>query len=449
MSKETFLEYFKTFFITILVSFGVIIVFLVIMQHQVYEGESTVEAQDNTIDYALVNILIDKNKYLETQDKNNYRINLKLGSLYEVKKEYDNAEAEYKKAIYKAPYGEYFPEYKLACLYLVINRLEEAQAVMDNIDEEPDKKLIGYKADIYNKLADKYYNTGDYEEAGFKYQQALSYYKILKSPEVQVIEGDIASSYIYLADEKVNQMQIQDAIDYLQMAKSIIDAPIIKYKLALLLTKSNPVLAYQYFEEVFKVEPKIINYDEYYNFLMDLAENAETKGDIAEADLYRYKAEKLKEYFKTNILSVEDLSVEDIKGRIKLNRWTQKYVVNLEFKLRNISEYAINSLYLEIVFRDDSKLIDSYMQRVVDKPSALGVADLSPIIGIKTYIKKTKSDTSPKKITVELYVAKTEKAYKLLLKKIELQEVVKKKSHSKLLQRFAEFFAKITSKFPF
>ena len=119
MSKlETFFEYLKTIALSILAMIIAMVIFLVIVQHNVYNDAAQKDAEDDTIEYYLIGILIEKNKYLERQYPKNYKINLKLGILYEINKDYTDSEAEYKIAISKAPYDQYKPVYKLAILYI-------------------------------------------------------------------------------------------------------------------------------------------------------------------------------------------------------------------------------------------------------------------------------------------------------------------------------------------
>lgn len=447
-NKISVLEYLRTILLTMFFALALLVAFLAMIQHQVYEGQKEQQIKEDTLDSSLIGILIDKNKYLESQYPNKYRINMKLGALYELKKDYKNAEAEYKTAIEKAPYYEYEPEYKLALMYIGINRLDDAQITMDNIEEKPDRKLIRYKADIYNRLGDKYYNKGDYEEASAKYQKSLFYFQIIKSKEAKLIKGNLASAYVYLAQEKVNQMKIDEAINYLQRAKALVNAPIIKYKLALLLMNDKPDLAYQYFEDVFKTTPEIINYDEYYKFLMTLAAEATMQGDLPLSELYQYKIQKLKEYYKNNILSIEDLVVEYAQGSISFNPWMQKYNLKFELKLKNKSKYNFDSLYLEIIFRDGDKIINNNFKQVIDKTSVLNAGAQSPLINIETSVKKTLDFKLPEKITVDVYASKLDHSCKLLLKTVEIQEQVKNKPMNKFVVKLAVLIQKIMSKIP-
>lgn len=454
---ETSLEYLKTILFTLLITFIITIGLLKLVEHNAYQELLAQKVEDNSIDYNSIEILIQKYNYLETQQPDNYKIDLKLGGLYEVKKDYKNAEIEYQKAISKAPYDEYKPKYKLALLYTQLNLFDNAQALMDKIEEEPDKKLIGYKADVYKQLGDKYYNMGDYENAIEHYEKSLSYWEILKNnAEIKYAKDSLASSYVYLAEIDLDNMQPDDAINALKMAQSIVDAPILRYKLALLLMNENPELAYQYLEEVFKKEPDIINYEEASKFLSKLADDAYAEGNPTQGDLYRYNIKELKDYFKVNVLSIDDLAVDDAAGKITLNKFTKKYKINLEFRLKNTSKSNIDSLFLNVVFKNGNKggtdvkneIIDTYSEKIVDKKSILGIGFYSPIINIKTFTKQTTNDKSPKEITAEIYVSKTPKTHKLLLTTIGITEQTTTRHISKFVKDFAFFFQKIMSKLP-
>ena len=302
-------------------------------------------------------------------------------------------------------------------------------------------------------MGDKYYNLGDYENAIERYEKSLSYWEILKKKkEITYIKNSLASSYVYLAEDDLNNMKPEDAINSLKMAQSIVNAPILKYKLGLLLMNDNPTLSYQYFEEVFAKEPDIINYEEASKFLLKLADDSDSQGDAAQADLYRYKAKELSNYFKVNILSVDDIKIEDTSGDITLKKFKKKYKINLEFRLKNTSKSNINSLYLEVVLKDKNngrdEIIDTYCEQIVDRKSVLGIGFYSPLIDIKAFEQQTANDKSPKEMTAEIYVSKTEKAHKLLLQTIEIKEKIKKKHTNKFARNFAIFIQKIMSKLP-
>lgn len=422
-------EYMKTIVMTIFVMVIVLIILLAVVQHKVYQQETLKNTQDEQFEYYLIGVLIDKNKYLEAQYPKNYKINLKLGILYEIYKDYGHSEAEFKLAIAKAPFDDFYPEYRLANLYIKMNLLDRAQEVMDGISERPNKELIKTKGDIYDKLGDSYYAKGDYINSIIKYQKALSYYEIIKSPKIKGLKDSLASAYVYLAERYVDEIKIDEAVSSLEMANSFVDAPIVKYKLALLLIKTNPELAYKYLEEVYKEEPSIMNFDIYYKFLLELGDTAEEDGDIGQAELYRYKARKFKEYFDTNILSVNDIDVEYANGEMSYNFWKNRYKINLELQLKNISQDDLKSLYLNVVFRDENGIIDNYFEKVVDASAPLKSGVVGPVINIKTFYKLKEKYSPYKNITAEVSVSKLEKSYKISLITVRIKEVKRIKRH--------------------
>jgi tetratricopeptide (TPR) repeat protein len=437
MNKKIIFEYLRTIFRTILLVFIIVIVFVIIIQHQVQTEQKKLvrQEQNDTIDHSLIGMQISKAQYLEKEDPDNYKINLKLGILYEVQKDYKNAEIEYQAAVLKVPFGEYKPQYRLALLYIYKNKLAEAQSLMDNLGEHPDKKLINYKAEVYRLLGDKYYDMGDYENAISKYRKSLFYYQVIKSHKVNRVKGDLASSYLYFADVKVNEMQIDDAISYLQMAKALIDAPIIKYKLAVLLTTEKPDLAYQYFNEVFKEAPEIINYEDYYHLLSNLAQNAFDEGDDTLANLYEYKIKKLKEFANTNIIDVDALTLDNMKGSFFLNTFKTKYKIHFECIFNNHSKHDVDSLFLQIVFKTKERVIYIYSQQIFDENSIIAAESKSPTVDITASAKRLQDENNPDEMTVQVYVSKIQSSYKILLAETKIKKLPEKTMQIKLFDR--------------
>lgn len=447
--KDTVTDYLKTILITLLVAFIISLVLVKMIEYSVYSDLLSHRVKNEEPDTASVELLIEKNKYLEIKQPENYKVNLRLGELYEMQKKLDDAEAEYKKAIAKTPFDEFKPQYRLALLYIQRNQFDKAEELVDNLEEEPNKFLIGYKADIYKQLADKYYNLGGYENAIEKYEKSLTYLKILKKrKEIKYIENSLASSYVYLAEDDLNKMRPDDAIKSLQLAIKIVNAPILRYKLAILLMNSDPLQAYEYINEVFKEEPDIINYEECSKFITELADKEALLGNDAQSALYLYKVKKLKEYFKTNILSVDDVQIVDTTGSIKLKRFSKKYIIKLEFRLKNTSKSNLDSLYLHVDFKDGNDIIDSYSQSIADKKNLLGIGFYSPIIFIKTEEHQKIQDKSPKTITADIYLSKSEKAHKLNVATFEIVEKIQPKPENKFLNWLTTTIQDLVSKLP-
>lgn len=442
IKREIVLEYLRTIALTLLAVFVAILIMLAVIQHNVYEDQDKKVAKDDVVEYYLVGVLIEKNKYLEEQYPDNYKINLKLGMLYEISKDYKNAEIQYKTAAAKAPYEEFKPKYKLANLFIHANRLSEAQATMDSIIDRPDRQLIEYKANVYYKLGDKYYNSGDYSTAIAKYEKALTYFKVIKSPEIKYVENGIASAYVYLAEEYVSQMKIEDATNALMEANSIVNAPIIKYKLALLLMKSDPDTSDKYFDEVYKKEPSLIDFEGYYKFLNYMAQRALEQGSPSQSELYKIKAKKFMTYYESNVLAIQDISVDYIKGEIVFSRWYKRYNINLAMKLKNSSAQEMKSLFLYIIFKNEGQIIDEYHQQVINADQPLGAGQLSPVINIRTSKAIDSDAVEGGKITAEVFASKSEKSYQLAIAKVNIKM---SEDDSKKKSKFQQLLNKIKS----
>lgn len=437
---NTFFEYLRTISLTILITFIVLLIAMAFTQHYSYEEAAIKEAQDDSMEYYLVGLLIEKNKYLEIKEPKNYNINVKLGMLYEIYKDPKNAEAQYKTAIEKSPYNEYKPISKLAKFYISQNKLEEAQKLMDELGEKPDKKLIKAKGEIYYRLGEKYYNSGDYLEAINKYQKSLFYYERIHSKKITTLKNSLASAYVYLAENYVDELKIEEAIESLMTASTYVDAPIIKYKLAILLIKNDPLMAYKYFEEVVKKEPSIINFDVYYNFLTTMSQAAASVGAMGESELYTYKAKKFKEYYQDNVLSVDDLKIETAEGKMTVNRWRKKCNLNLRFQLKNTSKDNLNSLFVYVIFKDKNETIAEYSNKIVDVKKPLKSGSIGPIINLKSFKKLDDFEQIPNYVVAELYVSKTEKSYRINLMTIPIENKTKE---AKWLRQIRQFFLKL------
>lgn len=448
ISEDDFFEYLRTIAITLVVIFLSIIALFFMIKHNIYDKNTQTQAEES-IDYELIDVMIQKNKAQETKSPSNYKINIKLGTLYEIKKDYNNAELEYEKAIDKAPCTDFKPKYKLALLYLHTNKAEKAEEVINKITDFHDKKLVKYKADVFEKLGDFYYNSGDYENAIEKYEKSLFYWQIISDKkEIKYVKNSLASSYVYLADTYVSEMEPGYAVESLKTALTMFNVPILKYKLALLLIDENPEEANEYFEEVFKEAPDLINYETYSNFLTAMSQEASANGDTALAQLYEFKQKKVKEFFETNVLSIDDIALEDVEGRIRANNLFGKYYIGLEAKLKNVSKNQIDSLFIQIVFKDKEEIIGDYTKQIVDKKVPLLPGNYSPLISIRVNHPINFRDSHPKTITAEVYASKTENSLKLHLTTVGIQERLKPKKPNKFLLWYGKIFDEITSKLP-
>ena len=116
INKKDIEPYLKTFAITffvvaVIVGFIIGITWLTIPYSIRYPKLSKSAAE---VDYYLIDFLIEKNQYLLSRYPKNYGYNIRLGTLYAIKKDYVNAEKELQIAVDKSPYMAYNARYKLA-----------------------------------------------------------------------------------------------------------------------------------------------------------------------------------------------------------------------------------------------------------------------------------------------------------------------------------------------
>src|SRR5574344_1528408 len=373
--KESFIAYIKSILITLLCVFFSTISLLIFV------------GTDDFID------LNKKNKYLVAENPNDFTINLQLGVLYEIKKDYIKAEEEYKQAVMKAPQGEDKPIFRLASFYANTGRLKLAENIFDGIKDKPQKTLIKQKAEFFNKLGDLYYELGSYNIALEKYTKSTNYCRGIKDKAyLEFVNKNIASTYVYLAQEYINNNQINEAVEYLKNCDKLVDSPIIKYQLALLLSEVYPQDAYEYFKKVLKEEPSLVNFDIYTKFLNEYAKIEEENGNIAQAKLLRYKAQKYEQFYEKNILLVNDVEVMLTKGYVFPNKRKRQYEITFAIKLRNNSSANIEDLFLTILLKDGDKLINQYKLHPIEKLNPLYKGYISHEIKIEDIYKFKKED---------------------------------------------------------
>jgi tetratricopeptide (TPR) repeat protein len=109
--------------------------------------------------------------------------------LYETVADYKNAEMAYRFAIEKAKIGYYKPYYKLICVLLAQDRIDEAEDVLNSIKDLTDLDLIKFKTRSNIVLGDKYYSIGKFISSAKAYERANFYYSKLTKNDKKVVEA--------------------------------------------------------------------------------------------------------------------------------------------------------------------------------------------------------------------------------------------------------------------
>lgn len=373
------------------------------------------------IDYYLIDFLIEKNQYLLARYPKNYGYNLRLGALYAIKKDYENAEKELKIAVEKSPYMAYRARYKLATLYIKMNKLKEAQQLMDEITDKPDKKLIKNKGIIYKEIGNKLFEAELYPQAASKYEKAIFYLKRCDKKEFKDTKIRLADCYESMADIFVEKGVIEDAVYYLEKADELNDKAQINYKLALLYIDSNPKKSFELLEIVRKKAPEMLNYYMYYDLLMEMSESAGALGDKAEQNLFEMKAKRFKDFVSSNILYKDDIIMTLSDINTEYNKANKTFDVDVKFQLRNNSPFNIKNLTAELIFKEKNHKVRTSSKQIFAYENIFPMGEQTSTIRISTDLNEHNLNKSVDTLDVDFYLYKKEN-HKLLVKEFQIKK---------------------------
>ncbi len=423
INKKDIEPYLKTFAITffvvaVIVGFIIGITWLTIPYSIRYPKLSKSAAE---VDYYLIDFLIEKNQYLLSRYPKNYGYNIRLGTLYAIKKDYVNAEKELQIAVDKSPYMAYNARYKLATLYIKMNKLKEAQQLMDEITDKPDKKLIKNKGIIYKEIGNKLFEAELYPQAASKYEKAIFYLKRCDNREMEDTKIRLANCYEAMADIFVEKGIIEEAVYYLEKADELNDKAQINYKLALLYIDNNPRKSFELLEVVRKKAPEMLNYYMYYDLLMEMSESAEALGDKAEKDLFDMKAKRFKDFVSSNILYKDDIIVIISDINTNYNKANKTFDVDVKFQLRNNSPFNIKNLTAELVFKEKNHKVRTSSKQIFAYENIFPMGEQTSTIRLSTDLNEHNLNKSIDTLDVDFYLYKKEN-HKLLVKEFQIKK---------------------------
>lgn len=373
------------------------------------------------IDYYLIDFLIEKNQYLLSKYPKNYGYNMRLGTLYIIKKDYANAEKELLTAVEKSPYMAYKARYKLATLYIKINKLAEAQKLMDEITDKPDKKLIKNKGTIYKEIGNKLFDEKYYPQAASKYEKAIFYLKRCDKKEEEDTKIRLANCYESMADVFIEKGNIEEGAYYLEKADLLNNKPEINYKLALLYLENKPNKSFELLEDVRKKAPEMLDYYMYYNLLMEISESAEALGDKAAQDLYAMKAKNYKDFVSSSILYKNDIILTISGIDVNYNPSRKELDVDVKFQLRNNSPFNIKNLTARLTFYENGHKIRTFDKQIFAYENIFPVGEQTSTIRLSTELKQENLNKYIDSLDVELYLYKKEN-HKLLMHKFQIKK---------------------------
>lgn len=384
------------------------------------------------LDYYLIDFLIEKNLYLLSKFPKNYGYNIRLGTLYGIKKDYYKSEQQFKIAVDKSPYMAYNARFKLANLYIKLNRLEEAQKLIDEVVDKADKKLIKGKGEIYKKIGDKLFEQDYFMIAATKYEKSVFYYKRYSKKKMQESQKLLSTTYEKIADMYVEKENFEDAIDYLEKANTLDEKSSVYYKLALLYVNTEPSISAKYLDYVLKNDPKMLDYYMYYDLLMQISEAEGELGNTAARDLFALKAKKFQQFAHESILYTDDILIDILDVKSSYIKKTEKLNLDVKFQLRNNSPFNIKTLNVEIRIKENNQIVEKIDKSLFAFENIFPMGEQTNAITMNCNVASELLNPKYEDVILQIYIYKKKKN-KQLLKEIPVKkpiELTKTKKNS-------------------
>lgn len=428
MNKKEILEYVRTIVIALIVALFLAGIATgcskIIAEHH---SKMLAKISNTAKDNELIGYLI--TKYTEEAAKNpgDYTINVRLGGLYELLFSYDQAEAQYKTAINKSPYGVYTPFFGLANLYIKKGEYKKALRVVKKLENKNYKPLLIAMGDFYMNLGDALWQNQKFEDAVRQYKVAFFYYKKVDSQKKDTAIAGIIDCYNKIADEDFKHKKVFKAVESLETALLYKETPFIYYKLAILYKDFDPIQANKYMEKTYATDPGIINFDIYEEILYKLINLYYVNGMDIEKELYQHKLKAVHSFQKRYVITEKDVGIVITHLRYKSNFFSTKYKLDVKYKIANNSKYDFNSLYVIAKLNYDTKDGEIknrqiFEQRFYSKKKPLKSRETSQEYKF-TYTYTDKDELfAAEKIDLDFYAGKKENMRKIPVYTIELKK---------------------------
>ena len=421
--KQVLFDYIRTIGRSILIAIIITSALAYHARNEMIKDIYSAAAEQSVLDKKIAEQLILRSKPLENLQDKTYPVCMHTGELYDIVGDYEHAQIAYELAVEKASPGNFKPHYKLICALVAQEKFDKVDALLDNVKDYTDKTLIKFKTRSYLTIGDKYYSIGKSLSAAKSYEKAKFYYdKFTKKDKVveKSILNRIIKAYINTADIMVKTGLNTDAARYLKKAEAY--APenyIIRYKLAIVLSDSDPEQAVKYLEPLLEEIPQEIDYNVYGSALMKAANIADLEGRHTQAKYYRYRIHSIDMFVNRKVIYKNDLDIDIDSFIIKKSLFT--YPIKATFNITNNSSIDLVNLYADFVLTQDDKAIETVTQKIASKNKPLFAGTFEPSKSTVTFKKKTLTKKELKTYTIKIYTYKDEK-YKTLATEIKIPD---------------------------
>lgn len=412
---QILVEYIRTIFCAIIVGIIITTGLAINARNEMIKDITFAQEEQNTIDKKHAQEIINQRNLLEDLNTKTYSVCMHIGEIYEAAGDFANAQKAYELAILKLKTKTYKPYQRLIYVLAAQGKFEDANSVLDNINDKNTVALIKFKTRSYITIADKLYSIGKFLSAAKTYERANYYYNKFSKKDKQVenaIHKRIVNSYIQVADIMVKNGLNTDAYKFLKKAEFYDNNNFtIQYKLAIVLSDLDPENAIPYFEKLLEEKPQEIDYDTYNTALIKAANIADLDNRHTQAKYYRYKIKSNDLFVKRKVIYKNDIEVnfKDFKPRKKLFN----YPVKTTYSFLNISNTDIINLKADFILNSNNKKVEEITMDIATKNRPLLTTSLTPELINVNFKKKifSKKDLESYKIKVYLYKDERYKTY--------------------------------------
>ena len=421
--RQLLMEYVRTVVLS-LVSAVIITTFLTIhARNEMIKNLYTNVEEQASLDRKMAQQIIQQSDLLSDLRTKSYNVCIHVGDLYNTAGDYAKAQIAYEFAVEKAKAGMYTPYYKLSCVLIEQEKFNQAQNILDNIEDYNEKNLIKFKTRTHIVMGDKYYSIGKFLSAAKSYEKAEFYYsKFSKRDKVidESIKNRIVNSYIQVADIMVKTGLNSDAVRFLKKAEKYAPNDFqIRYKLAIVLSDSDPEKSVEYFESLLEEIPQNIDYGVYGNALMKAANIADLDGRPTQAKYYRYKIHSIDLFVNRKVVYKND--IEASLENLKIKKVWFTYSLKGTFKFVNTSSIDIVNMWADFVLTENDRIVETISTQISSKNTPLysnGYGFITKDIKFKKHI-FTKKELE--NYSIKIYLYKDEK-FKTLVNQITLRD---------------------------
>lgn len=412
---QLFIEYVRTIFCSFLVALFISLGLTIKARNEMIRDIISMPKEQSEADRKLALEIISQTDLIKDLKNKNAQVCIHAGEIYETAGDYSNAQRAYELAIEKQKVINYNPYFSLVRVLVAQQKFDLADALLENIADKPDKKLIKFKARSYITIGDKYYSIGKFLSAAKKYEKAYFYYNKFSKKDSAVeesIKNRIINSYIEVADLMVKSGLNSEAVRFLKHAEALSpDSFNIRYKLAIILSDLDPEKSVEYIELLMSEAPQDIDYNVYNTALMKAANIADLDGRTTQAKYYRYKLHSIDLFIARKVIYKNDIEVR--LQDFKIKKVLFRYPLKLSYEFLNVSSSNISNLNVDFVLCLKDKPVEIITKMIANKEKPLyGYAEKP--FNIDVLFKKnifTKKEFENYSVKIYLYKDKKFKTY--------------------------------------